>query len=404
MLIIKLALRNLFRNVRRTVLTMMLIGFSLTALIVAEGTIAGMLKLMVESMTDTISGEAQIHQREFLETFDADLYMTNVDSLRQQLDQDPNIRAYAVRTMAGGMISSSYNLVAGMILGIDPEAERQVSKISQALVSGEYLKGQPHEILLGDEMAKSLEIELGDRVVVTVSQVNGGELGQALFRLSGTFHFGLRELDSSFAFISLPRGQELLGLGNNAHEIVLQFHQPEAALAPQNLAPYTNEQTEALNWMQVNPEIGSIVEMVDYSAWIVAAILFLLASLGVINSMFMSIYERIYEFGVAKAIGTRPSELTLLIVCEAALLAALSVTFGLIVGLGLNYYLSVHGLPMGNMEMSGIAIQENVFTSFTRAQFVDFPIFVVVLTMVASLYPARFAARIVPTEALHRSL
>ena len=100
----------------------------------------------------------------------------------------------------------------------------------------------------------------------------------------------------------------------------------------------------------------------------------------------------------------RPSELTLLIVCEAALLAVLSVTLGLMVGLGLNYYLSVHGLPMGNMEMSGIAIQENVFTSFTRAQFIDFPLFVVTLTMLASLYPARFAARIVPTEALHRSL
>jgi len=383
---------------------MVLIGFSLAALIVAEGTIAGMLRLMVESMTDTVSGEAQIHRHNFLETFDADLYLTNLSDITTQLDQDNNIKAYAVRTIAGGMISSSYNLVSGVVFGVDAEAELAVSRIKDAIKTGSYLSGSAGEILLGVEMAKSLEVDLGDRIVVTVSQVDGGELGQALFRLSGTFEFGLRELDGSFAFINLDRGQEILGLDKSAHEIVLQFNDSEVALQPGSLAPYNTTDTEALNWMQVNPEIGSIVELVDYAAWMVAAILFLLASLGVINSMFMSIYERIYEFGVAKAIGTRPSELVLLILTEAALLAVLSVIFGMVLGLSLNYYLSIYGLPMGEMEMSGIAIQDNVFTSFTRAQFIDFPLFVILLTMLAALYPARFAARIVPTEALHRSL
>ena len=147
-----------------------------------------------------------------------------------------------------------------------------------------------------------------------------------------------------------------------------------------------------------------MLEMSNYSSLIVGAILFFLASLGVINSMFMSIYERIYEFGVAKAIGTRPFDLFRLIMVEALLLALLSCFFGMSVGALLGEWYATNGIPLGEMEISGIAMNNNIPTVLAWHQFTNFPAYVILLVLTAALYPARFAANIIPTDALHRSL
>ena len=190
------------------------------------------------------------------------------------------------------------------------------------------------------------------------------------------------------------------------HEFVLTFVNPEDAENPDSgiFKQLNDEEIEALGWLDLNREIGLIIELMAYSSLVVGAVLFLLASLGVINSMFMSIYERIYEFGVIKAIGTRPAEISRLILCEAFLLATISCGIGMLLGFAVNSWTSVNGIGLGEMEFSGIAISNNIFGEFHISQFTQFPIYVVILTIAAAIYPARFAARIIPSEALQRSL
>ena len=130
----------------------------------------------------------------------------------------------------------------------------------------------------------------------------------------------------------------------------------------------------------------------------------MLTSLGVINSMFMSIYERIYEFGVAKAIGTTPRHIILLVLFEALFLALIACAFGLLLGYFSSSYFETHGVPMGEFEMSGVAIDGNMYTQVRAYQFVTFPIYVTLLTLLAAIYPAIFASRIVPSRALQRAL
>ena len=128
--------------------------------------------------------------------------------------------------------------------------------------------------------------------------------------------------------------QQLLGTGQGAHEISIRFVDPEdgknAALPL--FEQLTNASNEALGWLQISPQIGAMIEMVDYSTLIMGLVLYLLAALGIINSLFMSIYERIYEFGVIKALGTQPRQLMNLILSEAMLLAILGLVIGLIFG------------------------------------------------------------------------
>lgn len=407
MQLVQLAFRNLFRNTRRTVLTVLLISFSLTALIITDAMMRGMTDLIVKSITETLLGEAQIHKQGFRDNFDIDLFIEDTAEIEDSLSNDPTVLAYASRTISGAMISSSYNVTGGMVYGVDADAEADLSRIKIAVETGSYLSGKPNEILIGKTMGDLLEIKLGDRIVITLTEANTGEMTQALFRVSGLLHFGITEIDKNIAFINIDEARKLIRLGaRGAHEIAIRFRNPEdsknSALAV--FTDHNTESLESLSWLQLNKEVSSIIEMSSYSTLIIGLVLFLLASLGVINSMFMSIYERIYEFGVLKAIGTRPLDLGLLIIIESLLIALISCAVGIILALLISEYTSTVGIPLGEMEFSGLALSDRILTQFHISQITELPIYVILLTVVSGLYPAWFASKIIPTEALQRSL
>ncbi|MDG1125895.1 MAG: FtsX-like permease family protein [Pseudomonadales bacterium] len=407
MLTFKLAIRNLFRNTRRTTLTAILISFSLIALIMADGLILGMKDLLVSSLTKNLVGEAQLHRMGFRDNFDVDLYFTGTDDLVADLRGRPEVTEVASRVLSGGMVSSSYNVATGMVFGIDAEAEARIGNIKKAIIEGQYLTGERGEIMLGRPMAELLEVSLGDRIVITLSEADGGDLSQALFRVSGIYYFGLREIDHNTVFINADQARQAVGISADAsHELVMVFEDSSVSREKTSTVfdDFNNEQLELKSWMELNEDIATMLELSGLSTLIIGSILFLLASLGVINSMFMSIYERLYEFGVARAIGTTPWQLAQLILCEALLLGIGSCLFGGVIGYGLISYTTLHGLPLGEFEMSGIALSGNIATQMQLSQFTELPFYIILLTLVAALYPARFASKIVPTEALSRSL
>ena len=406
MLIFKLAFRNLFRNTRRTVLTSLLISSSLIVLILVDGLMHGMTNVMVGGITHTLEGEAQVARKGFRNDFEVEYTIDDPASVISQLEENKTLEGFGPRVIIGGMIASSYNTTGSLVYGVDAKQELKVSRISEAIIEGQYLSGEPREILIGKPMAELLEVELGDRLIITAATVDTNEITQELFRLSGVFEFGPEEMDKNLVFINLDKAQSVLGMQGNLHQIALRFIDPDDAKNKELplFKQLTNEENEALGWLDLQPSIGAMIEMAGFSTAIVGAILFLLTSLGVINSMFMSIYERIYEFGVAKAIGTTPRQIIQLVLFEALLLALISCVFGLAIGYFLGDYFSIHGIPMGKMEVSGVLLDGNMYTQLMLYQFVNFPIYVTLLTLAAAIYPATFASRIVPTEALQRAL
>ena len=405
MLLLKLAWRNLFRNVRRTLLTVMLVGFSLVALILTDGIMIGIQESMVGTITQTLAGEAQIHRRGFLDDMDEALFIADPEPIIELVEANEAIAAYAPRVLSAGMISSSYNIAGGLVYGVDADREISVSKIKQAIIEGEYLSGSPRQILLGMPMAELLEVSLGDRIVVTVSEVETGEIGQELFRLSGILEFGVPEIDEGLVFINLGVAQRVIGLDEGVHEIAVRFKNPKDA-KNRNHAFYSevnDDDIEALSWLDLSSAISSFIEIADYGTLIIGIVLFLLAALGLINSLFMSIYERIYEFGVAKAIGTTPRGIVGLVMLESFLIALVSCAIGSILGYYVNSWFEANGIPMGTFEVEGVVLQ-GVYTKVVIEQFITLPFYVVLLVLVAAIYPAMFASRIVPATALQRSL
>jgi len=161
---------------------------------------------------------------------------------------------------------------------------------------------------------------------------------------------------------------------------------------------------EVLGWDGIMPELSSMIGMSNYSTFIVAIILFGVVALGVINTLFMSIYERMFEFGVLKGIGTRPWLIFRLILAEGAVLAVLSVILGSIVGLIVNSFFAHHGFDFTGLEVAGVTFQEPILAQINAMQFIKYPIWIFVLTLLAATYPAIYASRLVPAEAMRRSL
>ncbi|MGV0034881.1 MAG: hypothetical protein ACNYPE_07905, partial [Candidatus Azotimanducaceae bacterium WSBS_2022_MAG_OTU7] len=182
MLSLKLAFRNLFRNTRRTILTSLLISSSLVVLILVDGLMLGMMEVMVGGITHTLEGEAQVVRKGFRNNFEVEYTIDDSTNVIRQIEASDAVAGFGPRVIIGGMITSSYNTAGALVYGVDAVQELKVSKISDAIVKGQYLSGEPREILIGSPMAHLLEVELGDRLIISAATVDTNEITQELFR------------------------------------------------------------------------------------------------------------------------------------------------------------------------------------------------------------------------------
>jgi len=402
----KLAWRNLFRNKRRTIIAGTAIGIGLAALIFTDALILGMEANMIHSATASFMGEGQIHRASYRETLELEKTIAALPVVLEALEEDSLVAHYTPRLMSFTMISSPANVVASSMVGVQPETERYLSQFDEALIEGEYFVGDSrYDIMIGGKLAELLEVELGDRVVATVAKAYTGELSQEMFRISGIYHFNTEELDRAMALVRLPVARAMLGLEGEAHEIALTFHQAAGEGAPgaEFWRRYSQNGNEALGWRELMPQLAGALQMTSIMTFIVGIVLFALVSLGIVNTMFMSLYERMFEFGVMRAVGTRPFGIGRLVVFEAGALAMVSIVFGVVLGAAVTYGFIQNGIDYSGIEFAGVTFRKMLYPQFDIRQFTLFPIAVFLFTIVVGLYPAVHAARMNAAEAMRKS-
>ena len=403
---IKLAWRNMFRNKRRTFIAGTAIGIGLAAMILSDAFTIGMNDNLIKSATTSFLGEAQIHNAEFRQTLEVEKTINNLDEVINNLKEDSIVEHFTVRTMAIAMISSPANVNAVSMVGINPETEKNLSQIDDALIEGEYFSGEnKHDIVIGYKLAELLEVELGDRVVLTTAQANTGELSQEMFRISGIYKFNANDMDRGMAFINLNRAQMMLGLENQAHQIAIKFTDINMA-QDKNLYfwdKYTIDNNEAVGWPIILPQLETVYNFSDYSLGIMAVILFGIISLVIVNTLFMSLHERMFEFGVLRAVGTRPMKMCLMILFEAGSLAVIASIIGSILGFISVTLIAINGVDYTGIEFAGTTFRDPLYPVLSIMQFIIYPILFFVFTMITALIPGWSAARMKPAEAMRKS-
>lgn len=404
---LKLAWRNIFRNKRRTFIAGTAIGVGLASIIFSHALLIGMKENMIDSVTSSFLGEAQIHRQNYRETQEVEKTIQKPNQVISSLKKSEPVEYFAPRVISFAMITSPANVHSIVLYGIDPDKEKNVSEIDENIVQGNYLNQNTQRgILIGKELAELLELAMGDRVVVTVSQAKTGQLSQELLRVSGIFHTLIKEMDRGMAFIKSERLQDMLGISGELHEIAVQFKNSEYALQEettfiQNFSRFGNE---ADNWPQLMPQMKIVFQMTDFSLSIIAVIIFGVVVFGIINTLFMSLYERMFEFGVLRAVGTRSSGVRKLIILEAGSLAVVSITIGIILGFVLTYIISQTGIDYRGLDFAGATMTRMLYPVMEVRQFIIHPILVFLFTILVSIYPAVTAGKMKVADALRRSL
>ena len=406
LILIKLAWRNIFRNKRRTLIAATAIGIGLTALIFVDAFVIGMAETMIRTATASFLGEAQIHREGFRDEQEASMTIQALEEVTASLAEEAIVQHATQRVLVSGMITSPANVSAINLVGVHPPTEKFLSLIDEAIMEGAYFEeDNSRDILIGAKLAEILEVGLGDRVVVTVAQADTGELSQEMFRVSGIYQFADEGLNRGMAFIRIQKAQEMLAIGNNVHEIALKF--TSIAYAQDSTLPFWNTYSqhgnEALSWTELMSQLTLVLEMTKYSKYIMGVILFAVVIFGIINTLFMSLYERMFEFGVLRAVGTRPFGMARVILFEAGALAIVSIALGMILGFVLTAVFAHLGIDYTGIEMMGVTMQEFIYPVLAVQQFIIYPVWLFIFTIIAGLYPARYAAKMSPAAAMRRS-
>ena len=406
LILVKLAWRNIFRNKRRTLIAATAISIGLAALIFVDAFMIGMRENMIRTATASFLGEAQIHREGFRDEQEVSLTVQALGSVTESLAKEENVAHFTQRTFASSMITSPANVSAINLVGIHPPTEKFLSLIDDAITEGTYFEGNnSRDIVIGAKLAEILETELGDRVVVTVAQAESGELSQEMFRVSGIYRFVGEEMNSGMAFVRIGKAQEMLAIGNGVHEIAIKFISVSYAQDP--TLPfwdtYSQHGNEALSWTELMSQLKAILDITTYSKYIMGVVLFGVVVFGIINTLFMSLYERMFEFGVLRAVGTRPFGMARVVLFEAGALAVVSIGLGAILGFVLTAVFTRVGINYTGIEMMGVTIQEFIYPVLEVQQFIVYPISVFIFTIIAGLYPARYVAKMVPVDAMRRS-
>jgi ABC-type lipoprotein release transport system permease subunit len=404
----KLAWRNLFRNKRRTAIAATAIGIGLAALIFFDAVMIGTRDSLIRSTTDSFLGQAQIHRDGYRNDPQVKKTINGCRRLMAELGRDGLVEGAARRVLSPAMIASPAGMQPIQLVGVDPASERRISRIAASIQTGDFFREQdPQAIVIGSKLAEDLEVAVGDRLVVTVSETSGRMVSQELFRVGGVYRFAVRELDSGMAFILYPRCQKMLGLGDDDfHEIALRFR--DIRTSSRSGGPfwsrYSRNGNEAVGWKTLMPQMTSLFDNLGALRALMGFLLLIVVVFGIINTLFMSFYERMFEFAVLRALGTRPSGIRRLMLFEAGALGIVSGITGIVLGIALLLVFRRTGIDYRGIEFAGGTIRELVRPVAQLYQFTVYPAAVFAFTCVVGIYPAFSAGRMKISEALRKSI
>ncbi len=404
-MLLKLAWRNLWRNRTRTWLSTLVIAIGLVAMIFMDTMMVGMNTNMVKNATDSLMGHAQMHALGFRDEQDVKLTINDLDQALLQLEKHPDLKARSLRIVTQSMLTSSGGGEPVLSLGVDPEEEQLLSKFDEAIIEGEYLDSvSGQKLILGWKLAEKLELGLGDRLVLTAADAESGEMVQELFRLSGIFKTGEEKMDASMVLVARKTLQSMLKLEGRIHQIALRYSkltQDGTPVKPLK-KPDDSSKNELLLWTELMPSLYMISQMTDLSMAIMGTILFLIIALGITNTLLMGLYERMFEFGVIKSIGTTPWQAARIMLFEAVCLGFVSIIVGLILALFVTALFANYGIDYTGIEFSGVTFQEKIYPSYKWSRLVLYPFMSLGFTLLASLYPAFKLWKMLPVEALRK--
>jgi len=396
----KIAFRDLLRNKRRSFFSALALGLGLGVLLLMAAFVNGEMRGALENTLRFESGHLQVRVADYNAAKTSlawkDL-VENPTELAAKIASLPPVLAATPRLFASGIVTAGNESRGGRIIGIDPASSAN-EMYRQSLLRGEFLSADDRSgILIGLALAEKLNLKVGDSLTLLANTASG-EIVQQPFSVRGIFSTGISGYDRATVFLPLAKAQTLVGTENHASIIFILLHDKEQAETVQSAL--TGSQYQAVTWREMNALLTQTEQMAGGFMVIFYLIVLGITATVITNTLIMSVFERTREIGILSAIGMKSGRILSMFLAESFLLGIGGILLGYLIGGAMVWYYTTYGFYIGNMGMTGILIQDTIYTSLNLSDAVTLSIVALIVTLLAGLYPSLLAARMEPADAL----
>lgn len=396
----KMAYRNLGRHRRRSFLSGLALALGTALLMFIAAFFQGEMRSSMETTLRLSSGHLQVRDADY----DPDklsvaweYLIENPEQIAAQIEALDQVDAATPRLMASGIISAQNDSIGVEIMGIDPASS--ANDPYRTLVSGEFLSADDREgILIGYPLAQNLGLNVGDQLTLLVN-TSEGSVDEQQFTVRGIFTTGTTAYDKGIVFLPLAKAQAFSGAQNHASMIFILLKDREQDEAVAVAIP---QSFQVKTWRELNSLLVLVNDFSNAYLTFINLIVLGVTAIVIVNTLLMSVFERMREIGILSAIGMKGRQIITLFLAEATLLALGGVASGALAGWALSAYFGKVGVYFGDLGISGdMILQDRIYPLLTIDSAVNLIVTAFLITILASLYPARMASRMEPVEALH---
>ncbi|MGC9323298.1 MAG: ABC transporter permease [Desulfomonilia bacterium] len=400
--LIKMSWRSLWRNRRRTLLTVSSIALGTTLSLFFISMADGMYKKLIDDAVRMNAGHVTIERREYHRTPSVDLVVPSVSRVKGAAVKVPGVRTIKPLIQGQAMVSTGSGSVGVSLVGVDPLVEKSLSPIASSIVTGRYLsRSDVRGVVIGSGLAQRLDLEPGMKLVLTCND-STGELVNEMLRVSGIFTTGMEEADGFLIQVNLSVARRIFQLGpDEATQVGLLLEHPDEQDRVITELENVTKQADlvVLPWQDVLPDLAGFMAVDKGSNYVFQAIILFLLSFTILNTILMSVLERTREFATLLAIGTSPFLLRIQVIVESALLGIIGTGIGLVLGGCISYYFQVQGLDLRslfgkNLTITGVLVDPIIRNEVSLHLLLWLGTLVFGLTMIIGLYPALRSTRI----------
>ncbi len=399
-LLAPLAWRNLWRNPRRTVITLIVVSVGLWSILAVASFITAWAQSSRDATLRLLIAQGQIHAEGYLDNPNINRLMDPPEGALLDALNQPDISNWVARLELPAVVQSEYKTLPVSVVGVVPEDERRISSIPEKLVEGRYLNGPEDDgAIIGLNLAKRLKTALGRRVILMITAEDGW-LEERSFDVVGIYDADTA-FEDTYIFTGQTAMQNMVGLDNKIAQIAFEVPD-DAALETvvarlQSAAP----ELDTRQWRKLSLIMGAMDATMGGVIFVWMGVMMVMISIGVINTQLMAVFERTHEFGLLRALGLKPGHVLALVALESLLLIGLGVLIGMAMGAG-----TVWGLSDGiDLSAFGKALEafksgDVLYLEIQPMDYVIFPLAIWLLGVVVGLWPAWRAAKISPVEAM----
>lgn len=401
--IIKLASRNIWRNKRRTLITAGAIMFAVFFAIAMNSIQTGVWDNMEKGMVNSYMGYAQIHGNGYWEDQTLDYafpYDERFDALKKEYKE---INDFVPRIESFALASTGTQSKGVMVVGIEPAKEDDLTKISQKVIDGEYLKLEDTTVLVASGLAEYLDKKIGDTLILVSSGYQGATAAGA-YLISGILKFPSPELNNQMVYMSLPMAQDFYACYDMISTLVVNTKQPKAVKSMvTDLRNDLGQEYEVLDYEELMPDLIQARELDTAGSMMMLIILYAIITFGIFGTILMMVKERNYEFGVLTSIGMKRWKLGVIVWLETVFIGFIGTVAGILLASPIVYAFFVNPYTLEGEAATAyeeFGVEPVIISSTDPMIFINQGIWVFAIVSILAIYPFRKILNLKPVEAM----